>query len=245
MILKLEEIHTYYGLVHMLHGVSLALAEGEVVALLGRNGAGKTTTLKSIIGLVPPRWGRVLYKGEDITGGRPYLIARRGIAYVPATRGIFSHLTTLENLQIVRNERSRWDLQDVLDRFPKLRELKDRRGRYLSGGEQQMLAIARALVMGPDLLLLDEPSQGLAPMVVEAILDMLRELKRDRVTMLLTEQNVEMALDLADRVCILDQGAIVFEGSPDALRDNTRMQAAYLGLGVTTGSRQHMYGNLG
>jgi branched-chain amino acid transport system ATP-binding protein len=233
MILRLDEIHTFYGLVPMLQGVSLAVSEGEVVALLGRNGAGKTTTLKSIIGLVPPRRGEILYKGEDTTGEPPYLIARRGIAYVPATRGIFAYLTTLENLQIARNKRSRWDLKDVLERFPKLGELKDRRGRYLSGGEQQMLAIARALVTGPDLLLLDEPSQGLAPMVGAAVLDMLNELKQERVSMVLAEQNVDMALDLADRVCLFDQGTIVFEGSPDALRENTRVQEAYLALGAT------------
>jgi branched-chain amino acid transport system ATP-binding protein len=233
MILRLDEIHTFYGLVHMLQGVSLAVSEGEVVALLGRNGAGKTTTLKSIIGLVPPRRGKILYKGEDITGEQPYLIARRGIAYVPATRGIFSSLTTLENLHIVRNKRSLWDPKDVLARFPQLGELKDRRGRNLSGGEQQMLAIARALVTGPDLLLLDEPSQGLAPMVVAAVLDMLKELKRERVSMLLAEQNVDMALDLADRVYLFDQGAIVFEGSPDGLRENTGVQETYLGLGAT------------
>jgi branched-chain amino acid transport system ATP-binding protein len=231
MILQVEGIHTYYGLVHMLHGVSLTVVEGEFVALLGRNGAGKSTTIKSIIGLVPPRRGRVLFKGEDVTGQPPHLIARRGIAYVPGTRGIFSQLTTLENLRIVRNRQSRWSLEDVLMRFPKVAELKHRKGRYLSGGEQQMLAIARALVTGPELLLFDEPSQGLAPMVIESVITMLNELKRERVSMLLVEQNVEMALELADRVLILDQGRLVFEGRPDELRHNTAVQAAYLGLG--------------
>ena len=164
MMLQVEAIHTYYGLVHMLHGVSLNVAEGEFVGLLGRNGAGKSTTIKSIMGLVPPRSGRVLFKDEEITGQAPYMIAQRGIAYVPGTRGIFSELTTLENLNMVRNRQSRWTLEDVLARFPKLEELKNRRGRYLSGGEQQILAIGRALVTGPELLLFDEPSQGLAPM---------------------------------------------------------------------------------
>ncbi len=183
------------------------------------------------MGLVPPRHGRVLFKGEEITGQAPYVIARRGIAYVPGTRGIFSQLSTLENLNIVRNRQSRWTLEDVLERFPKLEELKNRRGRYLSGGEQQMLAIARALVTGPELLLFDEPSQGLAPMVVELVINMLNELKRERVSMLLVEQNVEMALELVDRVLILDQGSIVFEGQPNELRHNAAIQTAYLGLG--------------
>ncbi len=231
MMLQVEAIHTYYGLVHMLHGVSLNVAEGEFVGLLGRNGAGKSTTIKSIMGLVPPRNGRVLFKDEEITGQAPYMIAQRGIAYVPGTRGIFSELTTLENLNMVRNRQSRWTLEDVLARFPKLEELKNRRGRYLSGGEQQILAIGRALVTGPELLLFDEPSQGLAPMVVESVINMLQELKREQVSMLLVEQNVEMALELVDRVLILDQGRLVFEGSPDELRQNTEVQTAYLGLG--------------
>ncbi len=231
MILQVEAIHSYYSLVHMLHGVSLSVAEGEFVGLLGRNGAGKSTTIKSIMGLVPPRHGRVLFKGEEITGQAPYLIARRGIAYVPGTRGIFSQLTTLENLNMVRNLQSRWTLENVLERFPKLEELKHRRGRYLSGGEQQMLAIARALVTGPELLLFDEPSQGLAPMVIESVIDTLKELKSERISMLLVEQNVEMALELVDKVLILDQGSIVYEGSPDELRQNTDIQTTYLGLG--------------
>ena len=231
MMLQVEAIHTYYGLVHMLHGVSLSVAEGEFVGLLGRNGAGKSTTIKSIMGLVPPRNGRVLFKDEEITGQAPYLIAQRGFAYVPGTRGIFSQLSTLENLNMVRNRQSRWTLEDVLARFPKLEELKNRRGRYLSGGEQQILAIGRALVTGPELLLFDEPSQGLAPMVVESVINMLQELKREQVSMLLVEQNVEMALELVDRVIILDQGRLVFEGSPDELRQNTEVQTAYLGLG--------------
>jgi branched-chain amino acid transport system ATP-binding protein len=231
MILQVEEIHTYYGLVHMLHGVSLNVKEGEFVGLLGRNGAGKSTTIKSIIGLVPPRSGAVRFKGKEITGQPPYLIARHGIAYVPGTRGIFSQLTTLENLNMVRNRQSRWTLEDVLQRFPKLEELKYRRGRFLSGGEQQMVAIGRALVTGPELLLFDEPSQGLAPMVIDSVIDMLKALKRERVSMLLVEQNVEMALELVDRVLILDQGRIVYEGKPNELRQNTEIQTAYLGLG--------------
>ena len=230
MILKLDEIHTYYGLVHMLQGVSLEIAEGEVVALLGRNGAGKTTALKSIMGLAPARQGKILFEDQDITGLPPHLIARQGIAYVPASRGIFMTLTSMENLNIVRTRGARWDTEDVFRRFPKLAPLKRRRGRSLSGGEQQMLAIGRALVTGPSLILLDEPSQGLAPMVVELVVDMLRELKSEGVSMLLVEQNLQMALDLAERVYILDQGEVVFDGSAQELRNNDQLTASYLGV---------------
>ena len=230
MILKLEEIHTYYGLVHMLQGVSLEIAEGEVVALLGRNGAGKTTALKSIMGLAPPCQGKILFKDQDITGLPPHVIARLGIAYVPASRGIFMTLTATENLEIVRTKGAQWATEDVFRRFPKLAPLKRRLGRFLSGGEQQMLAIGRALVTGPSLILLDEPSQGLAPMVVELVVDMLRELKSEGVSMLLVEQNLQMALGLADRVYILDQGAVVFEGSARELINDDQLTASYLGV---------------
>ena len=230
MILKLDEIHTYYGLVHMLQGVSLEIAEGEVVALLGRNGAGKTTALKSIMGLAPARQGKILFEDQDITGLPPHLIARQGIAYVPASRGIFMTLTSMENLNIVRTKGARWDTEDVFRRFPKLAPLKRRRGRSLSGGEQQMLAIGRALVTGPSLILLDEPSQGLAPMVVELVVEMLRELKSEGVSMLLVEQNLQMALDLAERVYILDQGEVVFDGAAQELKNNDKLTASYLGV---------------
>ena len=230
MILKLDNIHTYYGLVHMLQGVSLEIAEGEVVALLGRNGAGKTTALKSIMGLASSRQGRILFEDRDITGLPPHVIARQGIAYVPASRGIFMTLTSMENLNIVRTKGARWDTEDVFRRFPKLAPLKRRRGRSLSGGEQQMLAIGRALVTGPSLILLDEPSQGLAPMVVELVVDMLRELKSEGVSMLLVEQNLQMALDLAERVYILDQGEVVFNGSAQELKNNDQLTASYLGV---------------
>jgi branched-chain amino acid transport system ATP-binding protein len=230
MILKLEEIHTYYGLVHMLQGISLRIAEGEVVALLGRNGAGKTTALKSIMGLVPPRQGKVLFEDQDITGLPPHLVARLGIAYVPASRGIFMTLTATENLKIVPTKGTRRDTEEVFRRFPKLSLLKGRRGRFLSGGEQQMLAIGRALVAGPSLILLDEPSQGLAPMVAELVVDMLRKLKSEGVSMLLVEQNLQMALDLAERVYILDHGTVVFEGSAQELINNDQLTASYLGV---------------
>ena len=203
-----------------------------MVALLGRNGAGKTTVIKSVMGLVPPRRGRVRFRGQDLTGLPPHLVARRGIAYVPAHRGIFSDLTALENLQIVASPRARWSVADVFRRFPRLEPLRERRGRVLSGGEQQLLAIGRALVTDPSLILLDEPSQGLAPMVVETVLDMLRELRDEGLSMLLVEQNVDMALDVAGRVCILDQGAKVFEGAPAELTGNADLLARYLGVGA-------------
>jgi len=232
MILRLEGIHTYYGLVHMLQGVTLEIERGEVLALLGRNGAGKTTVLKSILGLVPPRAGKVIYKDADITGLAPHLVARRGIAYVPAHRGIFSTLSAEENLEIVRRRSGTGTVDDVFARFPRLAELRSRLGRHLSGGEQQMLAIGRALMTRPSLILLDEPSQGLAPLVLETIVEMLRGLKREGLAMLLVEQNVDTALAIADRVVILDQGATVFEGAAAQLTADEQIAIRYLGVGV-------------
>ena len=231
MILEIKSIDTYYGLGHILLGLSLSVAEGEVVALLGRNGAGKTTTLRSVTGLTPPRKGEILYKGRNIAGLDAHKVSQMGIALVPETRGIFSYLTTRENLAIAKRKGSRWQMDTVLERFPALRERLDSKGRLLSGGEQEMLAIARALMTGPDLLLLDEPSQGLAPLVVTAVMDTIRELKNQRVSMLLVEQNSEMALQLADRVYVVDHGTVVFEGTPAGLRANTQVTATYLGVG--------------
>jgi len=231
VILEIKGIDTFYGLGHILHGLSLAVAEGEVVALLGRNGAGKTTTLRSVTGLTPPRSGEIRYKGRNIAGLAPHSISRMGVALVPETRGIFSYLTARENLAIAARRGSRWQMDAVLERFPALRERLESKGRLLSGGEQEMLAIARALMTGPDLLLLDEPSQGLAPLVVSAVMDTIRELKNQRVSMLLVEQNVEMALQLAERVYVVDHGTVVFEGSPGALRADQRVTATYLGVG--------------
>jgi branched-chain amino acid transport system ATP-binding protein len=231
VILDVKGIDTYYGLGHILHGLSLNVAEGEVVALLGRNGAGKTTTLRSVTGLTPPKRGEILYKGRNIAGLDAHKVSRMGIALVPETRGIFSYLSTRENLDIARRKGSRWQLDTVLERFPALRERLDSKGRSLSGGEQEMLAIARALVTGPDLLLLDEPSQGLAPIVVNAVIDTIRELKNQRVSMLLVEQNAEMALQLADRVYVIDHGTVVFEGTPAQLRADQQVTSTYLGVG--------------
>ena len=231
MILEVKNIDTYYGLGHILHDLSLRVDDGEVVALLGRNGAGKTTTLRSVTGLNPPRSGQITYKGASIAGLPTHQISRLGIALVHETRGIFSYLTARENLEIARRPGSRWSKESMLERFPKLREVLDRKGRLLSGGEQQMLAIARALLTGPELLLLDEPSQGLAPLVVETVMGTVRELKRERVSMLLVEQNAEMALGLADRVYVIDHGTVVFEGPPAELRADAQVTATYLGVG--------------
>jgi branched-chain amino acid transport system ATP-binding protein len=231
MILEVRGIDAYYGLGLILHGLSLSVGEGEVVALLGRNGAGKTTTLRCITGLTPPRAGEIRYKGHDIVRTGAHRISQMGIALVPETRGIFSYLTARENLAIARRPDSRWQMATVLDRFPKLSELMDRKGRLLSGGEQQMLAIARALLTGPDLLLLDEPSQGLAPLVVNTVMSTIRDLKNERVSMLLVEQNAEMALQLADRVYVIDHGTVVFEGTPGELRADRQVTTTYLGVG--------------
>ena len=232
MMLEIKGIDTFYGLGHILHGLSLAVAEGEVVALLGRNGAGKTTTLRSVTGLTPPRSGEIRYKGRNIAGLPAHRISRMGVALVPETRGIFSYLTARENLAIAQRRGSRWQMDAVLERFPALRERLESKGRLLSGGEQEMLAIARALMTGPELLLLDEPSQGLAPLVVNAVMDTIRELKNQRVSMLLVEQNAEMALQLADRVYVIDHGTVVFEGTPAVLRADQQITATYLGVGT-------------
>ena len=231
MILELREIDTYYGLGHILHGLSLGVGEGEVVALLGRNGAGKTTTMRSITGLTPPRRGAIRYKGKDIAGVEPHRVSQLGIALVPETRGIFSYLSCQENLSIAERKASRWGMRTVLERFPRLKERLGNKGHQLSGGEQQMLAIARALLTGPDLLLLDEPSQGLAPIVVSTVMDTIRELKKERVSMLLVEQNAELALQLADRVYVIDHGTVVFEGTPARLRGDAQVMRTYLGVG--------------
>lgn len=217
MVLELEDIHAYYGESHVLQGVSLRLAPGTVSTLLGLNGAGKTTTLRSIMGLVPPRRGKILFNGSDVTGLAPYLINRRGIAWVPEDRQVFSHLTVLENLQIARwasrgTGSARWTLERVFSFFPVLASRRRQLAGHLSGGEQQMLVIARALMGNPHLLLLDEPSEGLGPQVIEAIEGIIHELIGEGMAVLLVEQNVRFALSVAQSYWVLAQGRIVFEG---------------------------------
>ncbi|HMH50134.1 MAG TPA: ABC transporter ATP-binding protein [Candidatus Acidoferrum sp.] len=223
-LLDVRDIHTAYGLSRVLFGVSLEVAAGECVCLLGRNGVGKTTTMRSIIGLTPPQTGRIAWKGTDITGWEPYRVARTGIGFVPEDRRIFAELTVWENLDVARRGTGRWTIERVFDLFPMLRELTSRQGGFLSGGEQQMLTIARTLMGNPELLLLDEPSEGLAPLVVDHLQEQIALLKREGLTILLAEQNVEFSLALADRVYVLEKGAIRFSGPAAALRDDEALR---------------------
>ena len=231
-VLVVEDIYTFYGLSQVLFGVSLEVGRGECVCLLGRNGVGKTTTMRSIIGLTPPRRGRVVWKGRDVAGRAPYQVARAGIGFIPEDRRIFADLTVLENLDVASRggQNAGWTVERVFDLFPKLRELVDRQGGFLSGGEQQMLTIARTLMGNPELLLLDEPSEGLAPLVVDHLKEQIARLKQDGLTILLAEQNVGFSLDLADRVYILEKGHIRFEGSAREVRDNDAIRQQYLAL---------------
>ena len=232
-LLAVEEIHTYYGEAHILQGVSLTVGEGEVVTLIGRNGAGKTTTLRSIMGIVRPRQGRVRLRGDDVTALGTHEIARRGIAWIPEERRVLPNLTVLENLRLGMLGGSRTNGgQDVLDEvfeyFPRLRERIDHRGRFLSGGEQQMLAIARGLVSRPSVMLVDEPTEGLAPLLVQNLTEILSAINRRGTTILLVEQTLEVAMALSHRLYVMDQGRIQFEGTPDALRRDPTIQQRFL-----------------
>jgi branched-chain amino acid transport system ATP-binding protein len=230
--LVVEEIYTYYGLSQVLFGVSLEVLPGECVCLLGRNGVGKTTTMRSIMGLTPPRRGRVRWKGADIGGRAPHQIARAGIGFVPEDRRIFADLSVWENLDVASRNRGSggWTIERIFDLFPKLRELVGRQGGYLSGGEQQMLTIARTLMGNPELLLLDEPSEGLAPLVVDHLKEQIGQLKSKGLTILLAEQNVGFCLDLADRVYILEKGRIRYHGTAREFRDDESIRHQYLAL---------------
>jgi branched-chain amino acid transport system ATP-binding protein len=232
-ILLVEDVHTAYGLSRVLFGVSLQVAAGECVCLLGRNGVGKSTTMRSIMGLTPPQEGRVVWKGQDITRWPPFRVARAGIGFVPEDRRIFADLTVWENLDVAQRGAGGpggFTIERILDLFPKLRELTGRNGGFLSGGEQQMLTIARTLMGNPALLLLDEPSEGLAPMVVDHLRDQIARLKSEGLTILLAEQNVEFSLALADRVYVLEKGAIRFSGTAAELRDNVALRHELLAL---------------
>ena len=229
--LIVEEISTFYGLSQVLFAVSLEVAPGECVCLLGRNGVGKTTTMRSIMGLTPPRRGRVLWNGQTITGKAPYQIAQAGIGFVPEDRRIFADLTVWENLDVAsRGRGDGFTVERVFALFPQLAELVDRQGGFLSGGEQQMLTIARTLMGNPELLLLDEPSEGLAPLVVDHLKTQIGRLKDEGVTILLAEQNVGFCLDLADRVYVLEKGQIRYHGSAREFRDDESIRHQYLGL---------------
>jgi branched-chain amino acid transport system ATP-binding protein len=231
-LLALEEVHSYYGESHILHGVSLHVAPGEAVALLGRNGAGKTTTIRTIIGFTPARAGRVLFQEQDVTRLPPHRIARLGVGLVPQGRRIFPDLSVAENLKIAaRGARNGgWTLDKVYRYFPRLRERHRQLGGSLSGGEQQMLAIGRALMTNPTLLLMDEPSEGLSPLLVREIARIVAELKQERLSILLVEQNLPFALSLADRVYVMNKGQIVFEGTPAELNAAETIKHQYLGV---------------
>ncbi len=234
-LLRVEDIHTYYGPSYVLQGVSLEIAEGEAVALLGRNGAGKTTTLKSIMGVPAPRSGRIVFEGADIAGLRPYEIARRGVGLVPDTRRIIPNLTVVENLRLAmlkdgRRRQERALLEMAYGYFPRLAERASIAGGSLSGGEQQMLAIARALVAKPKVLLIDEPTEGLMPVLVATIAEKLAELARDGMTMLCVETNLDVALRIAQRVYVMEKGLMTFTGTKDDFVRNVEIQQRYLGV---------------
>ena len=228
--LEVQDIYTSYGLSQVLFGVSLSVMPGECVCLLGRNGVGKTTTMRSIMGLTPPRRGRIVWKGRDIAGREPYQVARAGIGFVPEDRRIFADLTVWENLDVASRGHGGFTIEHVFGLFPKLAELVDRHGGFLSGGEQQMLTIGRTLMGNPELLLLDEPSEGLAPLVVEHMKEQVARLKAEGLTILLAEQNVEFSLDLADRVYVLEKGHIRYEGTAQAFRADESIRHQYLAL---------------
>lgn len=230
-ILEVEGIETYYGLSHILFGVSLTVSKGEIVCLLGRNGAGKSTTMKSIMGLVPPSKGTVRFKGETVTCYKPFILARKGMGYVPDDRRVFADLTVDENLEIAEKrtkKEARWNRERVYGFFPPLKDIKSRKGGLLSGGEQQMLTIARALMTDPDLLLLDEPTEGLAPLIVKMLEEQILKLKAAGLTVLLAEQNQKVALKLSDRGYVIDNGAIRFHGTCRELRENEEIRKKYL-----------------
>ena len=232
MSLVVENLNAYYGASHVLHGVSLKVSDGEVVSLLGRNGAGKTTTVLAIMGCLTPKPGRILFDGAEIGGLAPYRISRLGLGFVPQERGIFKSLTVEENLTVAarRGKDARWTLRDIYRMFPRLEERRTFRGTKLSGGEQQMLSIARALLLNPRFLILDEPSEGLAPLIVQEIVEIIRSVGQTGVSVLIIEQNLRTALAVADRHYILNKGQVVFEGSSDVLRADETLLREHLAL---------------
>jgi branched-chain amino acid transport system ATP-binding protein len=224
--LQAEGLHTYYGKSHILHGVTLDVAEGRITALLGRNGAGKTTTLRSLMGLTPAREGRISIFGVDTTHWPPFRIAASGVGYVPEGRRIFANLTVEENLKVPLERGGAWTAERIYALFPRLAERKLNRGRQLSGGEQEMLSIGRALLLNPKLLILDEPSQGLAPLIVREVFKVVSSMRSEGISVLLVEQNARMGLEIADHAYVLDDGAIVYSGPASELAaDEARVQA--------------------
>jgi len=233
-LLEVKSIHSYYGNIHALRGVSLTVGEGEVVTLIGSNGAGKTTTLRSIHGILPPRKGRIVFRGEEIQGKPAHDMIKKGIAQSPEGRKIFSRMSVLENLEMGAYHRTdgpgiQRDMERVFDLFPRLKERTKQEAGTMSGGEQQMLAIGRALMSHPKLLLLDEPSMGLAPVLVERIFQTIEEINRQGITILLVEQNANVALEIATRGYVLESGAVVNAAPAEKLREDPKVREAYLG----------------
>jgi branched-chain amino acid transport system ATP-binding protein len=234
MMLGIKEIHSYYGTSHILQGVSLKIDRAEAVCLLGRNGAGKSTTIKSIIGLVTPKKGEIYFQDKNLVGKQPFQISRLGIGYVPEDRRIFPNLSIRENLEVaiqpVRGEGEAWTVDKIFDIFPRLREMEGRNGRQMSGGEQQMLTIARTLMGNPQLLLLDEPSEGLAPLIVSALGDFIAQIIQEGIALLLAEQNSIFALKLVHRAYVIEKGKIHWEGSITELTADEEMKIRYLSI---------------
>lgn len=233
-IVRAEALQVFYGASHVLHGVDFSIKKGETVSLLGRNGMGKTTTLRSILGFVPPREGRVTLFGDDVTGMRPFNVIKRHIAYVPEGRGMFHNLSVREHLEMPARPGMdgtyRWDFDRVMETFPRLSERLNNMGSQLSGGEQQMLAIGRALMTNPELLILDEATEGLAPLIREEIWRIIKIIKNDGISTIIVDKNIGPILDMADRNVILVKGNIVFEGSSDALRADPDILARNIGV---------------
>jgi branched-chain amino acid transport system ATP-binding protein len=229
-MLDVKEIHTYYGTSHILFGISFEVKKGEAVCLLGRNGAGKTTTFRSIIGLTAPKVGSIKFQGQEIVGNPPYRIAKMGIGFVPDDRRIFPDLTVRQNILVARREREGgiWNLDRVYSLFPKLKQLEAHMGNHLSGGEQQMLTVARTLMTNPQLLLLDEPGEGLAPLVVKAMGEQLGEIKKTGITMLICEHNVGLSIALSDRCYVMDKGTIRYQGTIEELKKEEDVRKKYL-----------------
>ncbi|MDH3600861.1 MAG: ABC transporter ATP-binding protein [Candidatus Tectomicrobia bacterium] len=234
-MLEVQDLYTSYGLSQILFGISINVDEGECVSLLGRNGVGKTTTLRSIMGLTPPRRGTVRFREKDITGQPAYRIARLGVGFVPEERRIFPDLSVRENLEVGRkaaatSHATEWTVEQVYEIFPVLAKLNDRKGGYLSGGEQQMLTVGRTLMGNPDLILLDEPSEGLAPLVVRDLSEQIQRLKESGITILLCEQNAKFAINLSDRAYVLEKGQVRFSGTIEDLQGNDDIRQQYLAL---------------
>ena len=227
-MLSVKGIHTYYGLSHILYDVSLEVSKGEIVGLLGRNGAGKSTTMRSISGLTPPRQGTITFHGESLAGKQAYRLVRQGIAYVPDDRRVFADLSVDDNLEITYGRNAQWSKDRVYDLFPALREIKDRRSGNLSGGEQQMLTIGRSLMTAPELLLLDEPTEGLAPLIVRDLEQQILRLRDAGISILLSEQNIKSAMKLIERVYVIDNGRIRFEGTVAEFEANDEIKKRYL-----------------